>query len=336
MARRNWCFTLNHPTEEDMQSIPKLLDRKLIYICFGEEKGSKNETYHLQGYAEFAQPVRLAQCKTYIQRAHWEPRRGNQAQAIHYTQKDGKWKEYGTKKQCGYSTDVWEAAYENACQGNFEEIPPKLKVIYYNTLKKVMQDHKTIPRNLDGELENEWHYGPTGTGKSYTVRERYAEFYYKMNNKWWDNYENEDTILIEDVGLSHEWMGDFLKIWADRYAFRAEVKGASTVLRPKRVIVTSNYLPHQIWKDPCIHEPLERRFKFIQYKRTFVHPMFDTILQKNRIQSEYIPDVEPTGDQFCPQGHILDEDGYGIVADCCAKKPTTTIEEILREEGFNQ
>ena len=41
-----------------------------------------------------------------------------------------------------------------------------------------------------------------------------------MNNKWWESYEGEDTILIEDVGRTHEWMGDFLKIWADKYGFR--------------------------------------------------------------------------------------------------------------------
>lgn len=321
MRARNWCFTLNHPTTEDMQSIPKLLDKKLTYICYGVEKGSERETEHLQGYAEFNATVRLSQCKTYLYRAHWEPRRGSQQQAISYTQKDGDWVEYGKKKVVGPQTSQveWENILELAKEGRIDEIPAKQQIIYYNTFKRIKHDHLGLPNNLEGPLLNEWHHGPTGTGKSYTVRLKYPNFYYKMNNKWWDNYEDEDVVLIEDVGHSHEWMGDFLKIWSDRYAYRAEVKNSTTTLRPKRIIVTSNYLPHQIWKDPSVHEPLERRFKFIEYKCPFVHPMFDSITQKNKIQSEYIPDVEPAGDKYCPSGHILDEDGYGIVDGCCSK-----------------
>jgi len=316
---RNWCFTLNHPTEEDMRSIPTLLDQKLTYICYGVEQGSENKTVHLQGYAEFVCPVRLTQCRRYLSRAHWEIRRGTQTQAIKYTQKDGDWHEFGTKKDTGYSKEQhWDIVLDLAKKGDLEEVPARVFIAHYHTLKKIAQDYRLMPQTIDGPLLNEWHHGPTGTGKSYTVRKENPEFYYKMNNKWWDNYADEDVVLIEDLGHSHEWMGDFLKIWADRYPFRAEIKNLSTSLRPKKIIVTSNYLPHQIWQDPNIHEPLERRFKFIQYKSVFVHPMFDAIIEKNKLQSADNDNSE--GDTFCPKGHILDEDGYGIVDGCCAKK----------------
>jgi len=84
-----------------------------------------------------------------------------------------------------------------------------------------------------------------------------------MNNKWWESYNGEEVVLIEDVGLSHGWMGDFLKIWGDRYGFRAEIKCDSTVLRPKKIIVTSNYSPEMLWPDKNVHEPILRRFKLI-------------------------------------------------------------------------
>lgn len=86
-------------------------------------------------------------------------------------------------------------------------------------------------------------------------------FYLKMNNKWWESYEGQDVVLIEDVGMTHTWMGDFLKIWADRYGFRAEIKNDSTVLRPKKIVVTSNYTPAELWPDKNVHDPILRRFK---------------------------------------------------------------------------
>lgn len=56
-------------------------------------------------------------------------------------------------------------------------------------------------------------------------------------------------------------MGEKLKVWADRYPFVAEIKCDSTMLRPKKVIVTSNYHPSEIWPDKSTLEPLLRRFK---------------------------------------------------------------------------
>lgn len=38
------------------------------------------------------------------------------------------------------------------------------------------------------ELANEWHWGDTGTGKSYGVRRRFPGAYIKSNNIWWCGY----------------------------------------------------------------------------------------------------------------------------------------------------
>lgn len=50
------------------------------------------------------------------------------------------------------------------------------------------------------KLENEWHWGPTGTGKSHTVRTAYPDAYLKTNTKWWDGYQKEDVVIIEELG----------------------------------------------------------------------------------------------------------------------------------------
>lgn len=123
--------------------------------------------------------------------------------------------------------------------------------------KLVTQKFEPLP-----ELANEWIYGKPGVGKSRSVRTRYDQsLFNKLPNKWWDGYNGEETVLIDDFSKQHSVLGYHLKIWADHYPFPAEVKGATTQIRPKRIIVTSNYHPNQIWDDKVLVEAVCRRFK---------------------------------------------------------------------------
>lgn len=166
------------------------------------------------------------------------------------------------------SLEIWEDTRRKAEENRLDEVAADHYIKYYGTLRKIARDQRNrrVPADLDwpdGDPPNEWIYGPTGTGKSFAARKDNPGCYLKMNNKWWENYEGEAVVLIEDVGKTHEWMGDFLKIWADKYTFRNELKHDSIVLRPQKIVVTSNYAIEELWPDPSIYEPLLRRFKVI-------------------------------------------------------------------------
>jgi hypothetical protein len=169
-----------------------------------------------------------------------------------------------TQKQKG---EAGKAAYEEAWalakEGKIEEIEAGLRVTYYNTLKRIAKDYMAPPSDND-TLENYWVWGPTGTGKSRSVRAEYGDdLYAKSCNKWWDGYSDHENVLIDDFDKNHSVLGHHLKIWADHYAFNAEVKGCSMSIRPRRIIVTSNYHPRDIWDDETTYGPIERRFKVI-------------------------------------------------------------------------
>jgi len=152
-----------------------------------------------------------------------------------------------------------------------DEIPKSLRIQHYSTFKKILHEEGPVVEDLpfSEEKVNFWYFGGTGTGKSHAARDVFPRSYLKVaNNKWWDGFRADlhTSVIMDDFDKAHGYMGFNLKIWADRYAFTAEVKGATVMIRPKFLVVTSNYHPCQIWDDELTLSPILRRFKIVHFK----------------------------------------------------------------------
>ena len=261
---RNFCFTQNnYPNEDLVQSI----DCK--YIVYGREVAPTTGTPHLQGFIAFKNPRSLSGVRSEMPGCHVEIA-ATIEEAIAYAKKEGDFSERGVmpkslKRANEIQKENWEGILAAASSGDFESIPAEIRFKYDRNIERI-RDRAIQSRHLeDTEERHEWYYGPSGTGKSRKARTENPEAFLKMCNKWWDGYTDQETVLIEDFDKKHDVLCHHLKIWADRYPFPAEAKGRALVIRPKKIIITSNYHPKEIWTDESSLEPILRRFKFVHF-----------------------------------------------------------------------
>jgi len=275
---RGYCFTINNYSEFDVIDVERLKE-SAEYLVYGREVGECG-TPHLQGFVRFRNPVSFAKIKTRLTRAHIEMQRGDSGAAAEYCKKDGNFEEFGvlppTKRK---GDERWAWIIERAELGDMESIKREYPGEYlrlYDRLKRLRKRDRVI---IGGRLEHEWWHGDTGTGKSRKAWSDYPEHFSKQLNKWWDGYEDEEVVVIEEWAPKNECTASFLKIWADRYPFPAEVKGGTLKrIRPRKIIVTSNYTIDQCFERAEDREPLKRRFKVVNFKKAWNLDDLDSIL----------------------------------------------------------
>jgi len=263
---RGWCFTINNYTDLEYNRLQYVACQ---YIVYGREVGESG-TPHLQGYIHFKEKVTMGKIKSLIgTRAHVEKRFGSLEQAINYCKKDGNWTQRGNITIRSKPENKHHDLIQLAEQGHLETIKEEYPLHYFLHYDKILRLIERDIKPLDGELEHEWWYGPTGTGKSMKAWKEYPDHYPKPLNKWWDGYNFQEVVVIEEWSPKNECSASNLKIWADRYPFTGEVKGSSIQkIRPKKIIVTSNYTIKECFPNEQDWEPLMRRFKMVHFPFT--------------------------------------------------------------------
>lgn len=272
---KNWVFTINNYTQ-DIENRLKELD--CVWMIFGHEVG-ENGTPHLQGAVSFS-TYKYAKSLGKLFPWHIDVMRGSHQENKTYCTKEDttNYFEKGIMPlprghNGGEATKrKWEEAYNAALEGRFDDIPEQMRIQYYKTFIAIYNDNKkdkSMEDLGDKELKDSflWIYGDTGTGKSHTARRISKELgceepYIKSLNKWWNGYSNQLVTIIEEADPDRcEHLASFFKQWCDKWNFTAEAKGSVfPSIRPRYIIVTSNYTIDECFPKAQDSEPLHRRF----------------------------------------------------------------------------
>lgn len=277
---RSYSFTLNNYNETHIACLTNEHMRSR-YIVYGKEVGATG-TPHLQGLIYFdslrsmkqvhercgglslSKTLHMKQSIAYCMKGIQSHEEWDQLGVLgpNYG-KDADIFEDGDRPTQGKRTDlhdVADAIEEGTKIRDIAAAFPTTYIKYHAGIERLAKRLRTDPPDLS-ECNNEWFYGPSRTGKSTTARAENPGCYVKMLSKWWCNYEDQDVVLIEEVSPSEASMASLLKTWADKFAFPVEVKGSSMVIRPKKIIVTSNYTIAECFPHENDYPALENRFK---------------------------------------------------------------------------
>lgn len=303
-----WCFT------SFAQNEPEYKNFRMEYLVYGREVCPDTGRPHFQGFVVFKTRTRFSSVQRCFPGSHIEKCRGSTDEAADYCQKDGDFKEFGKRPPVHARTDKFQAALRLAEAGKLEEVKNTFSALY----TRYSQFYKSSIKVCIDELDDAcgvWIYGPPRSGKDYGVRTMAKELgkslYLKNCNKWWDGYKNEEIVLLSDVEPSHQFLGYFLKIWADRYAFNAEIKGGTLMIRPKQFFVTSNFSISECFQGEVLRA-IEARFDLFSlidgsYLEVKSRPIIkasrrfaDALVKKYKPVDDVVPEISLPGPSKAP------------------------------------
>lgn len=289
---RRWLLTLNNPEEKGqnhLQIKEKInLIPSIVYYCMADEKG---ETYHTHIFFALEHPTRFSTIKRRFPTAHIDRAEGTAAECRAYVQKSGKWADSdkvetsisGTFEEWGElpvdrqgeRTDL-VLLYQMIKDGlsNFEimERDPD----YMLHLEKIERARQTVYeqqyREIFRQLETVYIWGPTGTGKTRSVMERYSYAgVYRVTDYVhpFDTYQGEDILLLDEFNSNFR-IRDLLN-FLDGYPLMLPCRYANRVACFTKVYIVSNICLSRQYPEIQLTEPevfaalLRRIHKVVQY-----------------------------------------------------------------------
>lgn len=269
-GNRYWCFTSFQDKDGFLWYDPSSMG----YCVQQEEECPTTHRVHWQGFVVFDTRQRLSALKKLLPSAHWEPMRGSVDEASDYCMDprkraslglllvDGTRPLYGDAARSESTKARYRDAYTLAISGEFGRIAPEMMIRHFGNIMKINALFGKRPPDLVQTLTpGVWLYGAPGCGKT-TFCAQYDHYKKDPRHKWFDGYQREQIVVIDDFAPFHVAQTDILKCLGHQFAFQGEVKGGAIWLRPQVAIVTSQYMIDDIWdKDEQSRLAIFRRFK---------------------------------------------------------------------------
>ena len=232
------------PNADALQAL--CLQEQATYAVFYKEICPKTGKEHHHSLVLFNKTMSAHAVFRMDPNAHWEVVRGRLDTIYKYISKDGeKVFEYGNPPiliqqvinnpvtQKITQQQRFQQLVVRAQQGDVTIMQDMLYARFRAFFDQLLaQAHHDVIYDGEMHTKNLWIHGPAGTGKSKMVWQYGLQFnkaiYVKILNKWWDGYNNEPIVLMDDVTPdSMKFLAQHMKNWADRYPITVEVKGGS-------------------------------------------------------------------------------------------------------------
>lgn len=297
---RKYQLTINNPEEKglDHDAIKKALEQLTAcsYYCLADETGAETKTRHTHIFTFLRNPARFSRIKRLFPEAHIEQARGTVQENRDYVAKSGKWaddpkadtsiegtfEEWGEMPEepgQGARTDITQLYHMIADEGlsNAEimERDPELAT-HIGKMDKIRQDVlEARYRETWRDLDVTYIFGPTGTGKTRGVMEKYgySNCYRVTDYKHpFDSYAQNSTIIFDEY-RSNLLIGDMLD-YLDGYPLALPARYANRQACYETVYIISNIDLSEQYPNVQTNEPetwkafLRRIHHVIEYQAT--------------------------------------------------------------------
>lgn len=274
---KSWFCVFNNPREHgyDIEDDNELLEtvaydyirqsttRSCVLTLCISETGME----HIHAVFEDTVPFRFAALKKLFPAMHISATKGNKKEAEDYINKVGKYSESGEtikakfqhgeiKGRQGQRFDLTEV--QNFINQGLKPVEIFDLDIKYRRYEKLVKDayfaKLTKEAPLLRDVNVEWHYGKTGTGKSYTyvsLCEQYGrdEIYVVSDyeNGFLDNYNGQKVLFLDEFRMQIPY-GKLLSM-LDSYVREFHARYSNVVGLWTSVIITSPYAPEQAYRQ---------------------------------------------------------------------------------------
>ena len=265
MSRHHsWVIVINNWSQTDFFGFKHLAKGAEYAVC-GSEVGEKG-TPHLQAYVRLKTALSLVAMKKYLPRAKLIVASGTDVENKTYCSKDGDvLYEEGTPSEQGRRTDIHELAqkiknHEITLEELMFEYP--LEYVKYSRSFEKMFSATQIQRTVPPHVY--WRWGLAGTGKTRYVVEKHPSHYPKDNTLWWDNYQQQEAILIDDFDNTIPYR-TLLRI-LDRYTYQGQVKGGYIQVNSPYIYITCEFPPEHFWSGNDLAQIKRRLTSVLEIK----------------------------------------------------------------------
>lgn len=252
---KTWAFT-DFDVSDARQQFWK--DLESTYMCFGVEEATTTSRKHLQGWITFKRTYRLKQLQKIVGTCHIE--KGKCADGMNYCMKEGNYVIQDRRKQ-GHRSDL-EAITKALADGTTMEEAVGDRLPTYARYHRGLQAVQQLKRKpIEMVRHVTWVWGPPGAGKTKWAWEQTQGecFIAQPDLVWFDGYEYEDTVIIDDIDFKAVRFPKLLRL-LDRLPLRVPVKGGFVAWLPSTIFITCTLPPDEAFahEDTDIRQLLRR------------------------------------------------------------------------------